>query len=261
MVLNEEKSLLDVELNLSGQTILVAQGGLGGKGNPHFKSSAMSWPKFCEYGGYGQAVMLALELKTLAQVGMVGLPNAGKSTLLKGLTRARPKIADYPFTTLSPNLGVFNSTTESAAAVNEVNGRRILMADIPGLVPGAHLNKGLGHAFLRHVEKTKVLVVVLDLMCPLTDPVTALNVLISELEAYDSSHLTKSSQKELIIVGNKADTPGSKERYQQLHAEVSEKWGEDFAKKRLIPISAKEGKNLHLLEQLIVECTTIINGV
>lgn len=140
------------ELLEDGQRLCIARGGKGGRGNVHFKSSTNQTPMFAEWGKYGQAFMVKLELKLLANVGLVGFPNAGKSSLLAALTKARPEIGNYPFTTLSPNLGVMLDETEL---------RSLVLADIPGLIEGAGVGKGLGHEFLKHVERCSVLLMVL----------------------------------------------------------------------------------------------------
>lgn len=135
-----------------GQRFCIAKGGRGGRGNVHFKSSTNQTPMFAEWGKYGQEFVVKLELKLLANVGLVGFPNAGKSSLLASLTKARPEIANYPFTTLSPNLGVVLDDSEL---------RSLVLADIPGLIEGAGMGKGLGHEFLKHVERCSVLLMVL----------------------------------------------------------------------------------------------------
>ena len=149
---NGEKFLAD--LSQPGETVLVAQGGRGGKGNEHFKSSTMRAPKFAQPGEPGQEARLRLELKILADAGIIGLPNAGKSTFISKVSAARPKIADYPFTTLVPNLGVMIDEADPE--------KRLVLADIPGLIENAHQGQGLGHRFLKHIERTRFLVHILS---------------------------------------------------------------------------------------------------
>ncbi len=151
MIFNDETGDLMHDLK-PGERIVIAKGGKGGWGNEHFKSSTNQAPKYSTPGEPGQRFRVRLELKLIADVGLVGLPNAGKSTLLKALTRANPKIANYPFTTLSPQLGI--------AEVDPA--RRIVLADIPGLIEGASQGAGLGHDFLRHIERTRIIVHILD---------------------------------------------------------------------------------------------------
>ena len=146
-----EKRLI-IDLVAPEQTVVLAKGGRGGKGNTHFKSATMRTPRFAQPGEDGEERRIRLELKILADVGIIGLPNAGKSTLISALSAARPKIAPYPFTTLSPNLGVMQGE----------HGEKLILADIPGLVSGAHEGRGLGHKFLKHVERTRFLLHVLS---------------------------------------------------------------------------------------------------
>jgi GTP-binding protein len=160
------------DLVTDGQQTVIAKGGRGGFGNAHFVSSRRQAPNFAEKGEPGEALELQLELKIIADVGLVGLPNAGKSTLLSKLSNARPEIADYPFTTLTPNLGVVDIDRETS----------VLLADIPGLIEGAAEGKGLGHDFLRHVERTAVILHLIDAYTE--DVATAYRIIRSELKAY-----------------------------------------------------------------------------
>ncbi len=179
------------DLVASGQTLMVGRGGRGGLGNVHFATSTNQAPKHAQNGEPGEERQVRLELRLLADVGLVGLPNAGKSTLLAALTAARPKIADYPFTTLEPNLGVLDLGDEDS--------RRPTIADVPGLIEGASSGAGLGHAFLRHVERTRVLVHVVDGSD--RDPEWSYNVIRDELGAHDPALLTKP----LLVAFNKMD--------------------------------------------------------
>jgi GTP-binding protein len=151
-VVATEDGAVMADLAEDGQQVVIAQGGRGGFGNAHFVSSVRQTPKFAEKGEDGDQLILRLEIKLIADVGLVGLPNAGKSTLLGAISNARPEIADYPFTTVKPNLGVVDIDADTS----------ILIADIPGLIRGAAEGKGLGHEFLRHVERTKVLIHLID---------------------------------------------------------------------------------------------------
>lgn len=177
------------DLKQPGQTAVVAVGGRGGKGNVHFKSSTNQTPRKATAGRPGQHRFLELELKLIADVGLVGFPNAGKSTLLSRISDARPKIADYPFTTLVPNLGI----------VKTGDYRSFVVADIPGIIEGAHLGKGLGLDFLRHIQRTRVLVYLIE--CVAADPMIQLNMLKAELGLYDPQMLEKIS----IVALNKID--------------------------------------------------------
>lgn len=161
-----------------GQEIVIAKGGQGGKGNSFFKTDVNQTPRYAQPGGSGEEIVVEIELKLIADVGLVGYPNAGKSTLLAALSNARPKIADYPFTTMEPNLGV----------VTFPDYRSFVMADIPGIIEDAHVGKGLGLQFLRHIERNKVLMFVITCM---TDVELEYHVLINELKEYRQDLLDK----------------------------------------------------------------------
>lgn len=180
------------DLNEIGMKVCICRGGKGGKGNKTFATSINQTPRYSTPGQIGQERNIRLELKLIADVGIVGLPNAGKSTLISRCSQARPKIADYPFTTVEPVLGIV-----------ELSGfRRYVLADIPGLIEGAHEGAGLGHDFLKHIERTKILAHIVDIM-PLdgSDPVQNYNTIRSELEKYSIAL----SQKPEVIIANKID--------------------------------------------------------
>jgi GTP-binding protein len=186
VVFDEEGLLAD--LVGAGGRAVVARGGRGGRGNAALATARNRLPRAAEPGEAGEAKRLRLELRTVADVGLVGLPNAGKSTLLSRLTAAKPKIGDYPFTTLTPNLGVAGSGDD-----------RFVVADVPGLIEGASAGRGLGHRFLRHVTRCRALVLVVDLAAP--DPAADLAVLRDELAAYDPALAARPA----VVVGTKAD--------------------------------------------------------
>jgi len=190
-----ESGALLADLVAAGQAVMVARGGRGGLGNVHFATATHQTPKHAQKGEPGEERWLQLELRLIADVGLVGLPNAGKSTLLAALTAARPKIADYPFTTLEPNLGVLD--------LGEGDERRPTIADVPGLIEGASQGAGLGHAFLRHVERTRILVHVVDGSA--RDPEWDYGVIRDELRAHDPALL----EKPMIVAFNKLDLPAA----------------------------------------------------
>jgi GTPase len=207
-----------------GQRAMVARGGRGGLGNTHFKTSTHQAPRHAQKGEPGTQAELRLELRLIADIGLVGLPNAGKSTLLAALTAAQPKIADYPFTTLEPNLGVMDLGDEDE--------RRPTIADVPGLIEGASAGAGLGHAFLRHVERTRILVHIVDGSS--RDPEWDHEVIREELQAHDPALL----EKPMLVVFNKIDVPAARDAWP------------DFRRAReqegltTVPISAATGEGL-----------------
>ncbi|RMH12379.1 MAG: GTPase ObgE [Planctomycetota bacterium] len=190
MVFNDQTGELIHDMK-PGERVVIARGGRGGFGNEHFKSATNQTPRQSTPGQPGESLTLRLELRLIADVGIVGMPNAGKSTLLSRLTRAQPKIADYPFTTLSPQLGVAELDPE----------RRIVLADIPGLIDGAAEGAGLGHEFLRHIERTRVIVHLIDPLPDEGSPAESYRMIRDELEAYS----TELAEKPEIIAINKAD--------------------------------------------------------
>ena len=189
MIYDADTNELIGDLVEVGQSLCVAKGGKGGLGNKHFLSNQNRAPEYALPGLPGEHRQLLLELKLLAEVGIIGLPNAGKSTLISALSSARPKIADYPFTTLVPNLGVVRKPT----------GDGTVFADIPGLIEGAHAGVGLGHDFLRHIERTRLLLHLIDITGP--DPIAAYQTIQAELEAYGKGL----PERPQIIAFNKLD--------------------------------------------------------
>lgn len=202
------KQVLLADLDESGRRVVIAQGGKGGRGNWHFKSSTNQAPRYAEPGTDGQERNLRLELKLIADVGLVGMPNAGKSTLLSVISAARPKIAEYPFTTLDPQLGIVELSGD----------RRIVVADIPGLIEGAEHGAGLGHAFLRHIERTKIIVHLLD-MFPLdgSNPSDNYRKIRTELEAFSPNLAAKRE----IVAANKMDLATDEDTLENLKRELS----------------------------------------
>lgn len=225
-----ETGALIADLVRPTDRVVVARGGRGGRGNARFATSSNQAPRYAEKGEPGEERWLKLELKLIADVGIVGVPNAGKSTLLSVLSNARPKIADYPFTTLEPNLGV--------AIYDD---RDLVLADIPGLIEGAHLGVGLGHAFLRHVQRTRVLIHLLNGANP--DPLADYNQINVELSLYDE----KLGSKPQIVVFNKMDLPDAQSRWPQVQAELRKRGVEPLA------ISAATQQNVRGLLQRVFQ--------
>jgi len=223
---DEDGSLL-ADLTAPGQIFLAARGGKGGRGNAHFATATRRVPRFAERGEAGQSRWLRLELRLLADVGIIGLPNAGKSTLISRLSAARPKIAPYPFTTLSPTLGVVRLGEE----------RSLVLADMPGLIEGAHRGQGLGHDFLRHIERTRLLVHMLDICAPDRDPLADLETVNRELRLH-RAWLAKLPQ---LIVLNKIDLPEAREALPGLKQQLEKRGGQVF------PVSALTGEGLEAL--------------
>jgi GTP-binding protein len=210
------------DLSAPGDRLIAAQGGRGGKGNTRFKSATNQAPREFTLGGEGESRHLTLELKVIADVGLVGKPNAGKSTLLSRVSRARPEIADYPFTTKVPHLGIVQLDLD----------RSLVMADIPGLIEGAHTGAGLGHEFLRHVERTRVLVHLVEPQ-PVdgTDPIENYRAIRSELEHYGHG---LADRPEIVAV-SKAELPGA--------ADVQERLAKEFGREVLL-FSSVTGQGL-----------------
>lgn len=215
------------DLTEPDQKAVVAKGGRGGRGNSRFASNQNKAPAFAEKGDPGEERWLLLELKLIADVGLIGFPNAGKSSLISNVSAAKPKIANYPFTTLVPNLGV----------VRIGDGNSFVMADIPGIIEGAHSGAGLGHEFLRHTERTKLLVHVIDMAgTEGRDPLEDYDTINQELELYNP----KLAQRLQIIAANKMDLPDSVDNLARLH----NKLGDEM---EIFPVSAVTGAGLQVL--------------
>lgn len=224
------------DLTGDGQRYLAAKGGRGGRGNARFKSSTNRAPRTTTSGQAGEELELRLELKMIADAGLVGFPNAGKSTLISKISAAKPKIAAYPFTTREPHLGL----------VRIGDDRSFVVADIPGLMEGAHRNVGLGHEFLRHIERTRVLLFVLDMAAvDGHEPLAALATLEREIEL----HHPGLPAKKRLIAANKMDLPGAEERLKELRAKRKDCRG------LIHPISALTGKGV---KELVVALAKLL---
>lgn len=229
-VVHDEEGHLLADLARTGDEFMAARGGRGGQGNARFATATRRAPGFADKGEPGEERRLRLELRVLADVGLVGFPNAGKSTLISRISAARPKIADYPFTTLTPHLGVVRSGDDP-----------FVVADIPGLVPGAHAGKGLGHRFLRHIRRAAVLVFLIDLAAHDRDPALDADVLRAELEKFDPELAARPS----LVVATKLDV--GRERIAEVEERVPDVLG----------ISAVTGEGLpelvHALRDRVAE--------
>ncbi len=221
---------IEVDLVRAGDMVLVARGGRGGLGNTHFATATNRAPRLAQKGEPGEEHWLNLELKTIAQAALIGEPNAGKSSLLAATSAARPKIGDYPFTTLSPNLGVAELPSGDQVFV---------LADIPGLIAGAHTGAGLGYRFLRHVERAPMLVHVVDASRP--DSVKAYETVRHELEAYKP----EVAEKPEIVAANKLDLPGAREGYERLKAALPNR--------RVVGISTITNEGIPALLEVVAE--------
>lgn len=239
VVMDAQSDAVIGDLTEDGQQLTVAYGGKGGKGNAHFTTSVRQTPRFAQEGEPGQEKWIILELKMIADVGIVGFPNAGKSTILSIMTAARPKIADYPFTTLSPNLGVAYAP----------DGRSFVLADIPGLIEGAHEGTGLGYEFLRHVERTRLLLHVVDASGMAgRDPVDDFYKINEELRLYNEE-LAKRPQ---IVLANKMDLLEAQQNYESIK-EAADKCGyKTFA------VSAATGQGF---EQVLYEVLKMLDSL
>lgn len=235
IVYDNETDQLIGDLVTPDQRLVVCKGGRGGRGNPRFANSRNKTPKVAEKGEPEEERILRLELKLIADVGIVGVPNAGKSTFLASVTNAKPKIADYPFTTLQPNLGVAN--------LDEYN--TLVLADIPGLIEGAAEGVGLGHDFLRHIQRTRVLIHMLDGIAE--DPIADFAQINSELALFDE----KLGEKLQIVVVNKIDLPDVEERLPELETELKKLGHNPFAISAVAHTNVRE--LLYKASQLLAE--------
>lgn len=225
MVYDDDSGALLADLQRHGQRFVAARGGKGGRGNIHFATAIDRAPRHFEHGTPGQERAIRLELKLLADVGLVGFPNVGKSSLIARVSAARPKIADYPFTTLIPNLGVVQLSQD----------RSLVLADVPGLIEGAHAGAGLGHQFLRHLERTRVLIHLLEISpVPGRTPLRDYLALRRELTLYDA----KLAERTEIVVLNKVDLPTTKAKMTALRATFARR------KVKLFAISAATGEGI-----------------
>src|SRR6185436_16418831 len=227
-----ERGELMADLTVDGQQFVLCAGGRGGLGNRNFATARRQTPRFAQPGEPGGEGEFLLELRLVAEVGLVGYPNAGKSTLLTAISQARPKVAPYPFTTLTPQIGI----------VEYPDFFRLTVCDVPGLIEGAHNNVGLGHAFLRHIQRCKILVLLIDMAG--TDgrnPWDDYKQLLSELELYDPDLV----KKPIYVVANKMDEPAAEENLKKFKRRIR--------KVRVLPIAAAFDEGIDLFRKLIRE--------
>lgn len=239
LIYDQETGVLLCDITEHGQLFTVAEGGRGGMGNAFFKSSTHQTPRFAQKGEPGAHLNIRLELKLLADIAIIGLPNAGKSTLISAISAARPKIADYPFTTLEPNLGVVT-----------LGDKTLVVADIPGLIEDAALGKGLGHKFLKHIERTSALVHLID--C---------SMFIDEFEAVEAYMIVKNElmkykdelgYKKEIVCLTKIDAM-SEEEINKFQSNM-----ETQIDRKVLPISAVSGRNIDILKQIMLKTKEVL---
>lgn len=239
LITNKETGNLLADITEHGQRYVAASGGRGGKGNSYFRTSVHQTPNFAQNGEEGTAIQIHLEIKLLADIALIGLPNAGKSTLISAISAARPKIADYPFTTLEPNLGVVQLGENS-----------IVVTDIPGLIEGAADGKGLGTKFLKHIERTAALVHLIDCSMFLEEfeAIEAYATVRMELEKHNPELLNK---KEIVCL-TKIDAM-TEEEIEKFRSHMEEQLD-----RRVLPISGVSGRNIDLLKQLMLKTKEVI---
>jgi GTP-binding protein len=239
LITNKETGDLLCDITEHGQQYIAAIGGRGGKGNAHFKTSVKQTPHFAQNGEPGTAVQVHLEIKLLADIALIGLPNAGKSTLISAISAARPKIADYPFTTLEPNLGVV-----------QVGDKSVVVTDIPGLIEGAAEGKGLGIKFLKHIERTSALVHLIDCSMFLEEfeAIESYVTVREELGKYNPELLNKIE----IVCLTKIDAM-TEEEIERFRSSMEEQLD-----RRVLPISGVSGRNIDVLKQLMLKTKEVI---
>lgn len=240
LIYHKETGNLICDITEHGQMFMAAEGGRGGRGNASFKSSTNQAPRFAQNGEPGTSIPIHLELKLLADIALIGLPNAGKSTLISAISAARPKIADYPFTTLEPNLGVV-----------QIGEKTIVVTDIPGLIEGAAEGKGLGVKFLKHIERTSALVHLVDcsMFIDEYEAIEAYSTIRTELEKFNPDLLLK---KEIVCL-TKIDAM-TEEEIEKFRSSM-----ELQLDRRVLPISGVSGRNIDLLKQLMLRTKEILD--